>query len=98
MPLKILVEYYAVSTGKAADVSKCRQLCQSTRRKVSEDLNPQQHSLLNAKAEYKEGHANYNYSNIIILPVGGQAESLSTLKEKETHKNVVTVLWILTYV
>jgi len=33
-----------------------------------------------------------------ILPVGGQAESLSTLKEKETYKSVVNVLWILTYV
>jgi len=34
----------------------------------------------------------------IILPVGGQAESLSTLKEKETHKSVVNILWILTHV
>jgi hypothetical protein len=53
MPLKILVEYYAVSTGKAADVSKCRQRYQSTRRNISEDLNPQQHSLLNVNAEHR---------------------------------------------
>jgi len=53
MPLKILVEYYALSTGKAADVLKCRQLYQSIRRNISEDLNPQQHSLLNEKSEHK---------------------------------------------
>jgi hypothetical protein len=63
MPLKILVEYYALSTGKAADVSKCRQLYQSTRRNISEDLNPQQHSLLNEKAEHKEVHGNYNITS-----------------------------------
>jgi len=63
MPLKILVENYAASTGKAADISKCRQLYQSSRRYVPEDLNPQQHSLLNVKGAHKEVHANYNIAS-----------------------------------
>lgn len=53
MPLKILVEYYVVSPGKAADVSKCQQLYQMTRRNAPEDLNPQQHTLLNVKPAQK---------------------------------------------
>jgi hypothetical protein len=63
MPLKILVEYYAVLTGKAANVSKRRQFYQSTRRNIPKDLNPQQHSLLNVKAEHKEVHENCNITS-----------------------------------